>query len=388
MHSILYIGSNGSFIQDYGLDSKYVSKIEHKANGFLAYDFLQHTKEIPQIVLCDNTISGMYSFQLFKNLRLDKKFDKVTFVLLTDREITKKEAVVYLKSGIDEAIEKPFKLDNFTTRLSFLVNYRKLSKKQRISSSLKRSYKFSLIKRSFDILIAITALICISPVLLFTIIAIKIESKGPLFYSSKRVGSGYQIFDFYKFRSMHIDAEERLNEIKSLNQYAVNTKKPLSSDCVDCLSSEQNCSPMLFKDGKEICEKHYLRSKKYEEEGGTFIKISDDPRVTAVGKFIRNTSIDELPQLINVIKGDMSIVGNRPLPLYEAELLTSDNWAERFLAPAGITGLWQVEKRGAKEMSEEERKRLDNKYAQNCTFFNDIKLIVKTVPALFQADNV
>ncbi len=78
---------------------------------------------------------------------------------------------------------------------------------------------------------------------------------------------------------------------------------------------------------------------KKQKAASTFIKIKDDPRVTKVGKFIRNTSIDELPQLVNVLKGDMSIVGNRPLPLYEAEMLTSDDWSERFMGPAGITGL-------------------------------------------------
>ena len=140
-------------------------------------------------------------------------------------------------------------------------------------------------------------------------------------------------------------------------------------------------------DGKEICEQHYKRIKAFES-AGTFIKIKDDPRVTRVGKIIRNTSIDELPQLINVLKGDMSIVGNRPLPLYEAELLTSDRWAERFNAPAGITGLWQVEKRGSSEMSEEERKDLDNKYASKRSFVFDIKLILRTIPALFQTENV
>ena len=114
----------------------------------------------------------------------------------------------------------------------------------------------------------------------------------------------------------------------------------------------------------------------------TFIKIVNDPRVTRVGKIIRNTSIDELPQLINVIKGDMSIVGNRPLPLYEAELLTQDDLSKRFLAPAGITGLWQVELRGkGGDMSQKERMQLDNKYADlfidnNYSFWYDIKIIL------------
>jgi lipopolysaccharide/colanic/teichoic acid biosynthesis glycosyltransferase len=119
-----------------------------------------------------------------------------------------------------------------------------------------------------------------------------------------------------------------------------------------------------------------------------FIKIKDDPRVTKVGKVLRNTSIDELPQLVNVLFGDMSIVGNRPLPLYEAEKLTTDKYALRFMAPAGITGLWQVMKRGKGEMSEEERLLLDNNYAQNHSFLYDIALILKTIPALFQKESV
>jgi lipopolysaccharide/colanic/teichoic acid biosynthesis glycosyltransferase len=131
----------------------------------------------------------------------------------------------------------------------------------------------------------------------------------------------------------------------------------------------------------------YLQNKAGKLEA-SFIKIKDDPRITRVGKFIRNTSIDELPQLWNVLIGDMSIVGNRPLPLYEAEKITTDKYALRFIAPAGITGLWQVEKRGRGEMSEDERLELDNNYAKNHSFFNDIRLILKTIPALFQSENV
>ena len=136
-----------------------------------------------------------------------------------------------------------------------------------------------------------------------------------------------------------------------------------------------------------MSEEEYLEYKR-KQQAGTFVKFKNDPRVTKVGNFIRNTSIDELPQLINVLKGDMSIVGNRPLPLYEAEQLTSDDWGERFLAPAGITGLWQVMKRGKGEMSEEERKGLDNQYARKVSLWNDIRLILKTIPALFQKENV
>ncbi len=385
MRSILYIGNNENFKSDYGFNSNLIDKIEQKNNGLLAYDFLSNTTYLPHIVFCENTTSGIEASQLFKLLRSNKKFDRIVFILLNGK-LTKKEAINFIKNGVDEVIEKPFKLKTLSVRLNFLISYRSLSKKERRSSRIKPAYRLGIVKRAFDIIVAIVALVLISPVLLLTIIAIKIESKGPLFYASKRVGTGYQIFDFYKFRSMHINADKKLKDIKNLNQYASNEPQKIDKECPDC-SSIESCSPILFVDGKEICENHYLRLKKAEDEG-TFIKISDDPRVTKVGKFIRNTSIDELPQLINVLKGDMSIVGNRPLPLYEAELLTSDNWAERFMAPAGITGLWQVEKRGGGEMSEEERKLLDNKYAKQHSFFYDIKLILRTIPALLQSENV
>ncbi|MGL5317369.1 MAG: sugar transferase, partial [Bacteroidales bacterium] len=112
-------------------------------------------------------------------------------------------------------------------------------------------------------------------------------------------------------------------------------------------------------------------------------------RITVVGRFIRKYSIDELPQLFNVLKGDMSIVGNRPLPLYEAELLTKDDSIDRFLAPSGITGLWQVEKRGdSGKMSAAERKDLDVYYANHFSLAMDMKIIFRTFTSFIQKENV
>jgi lipopolysaccharide/colanic/teichoic acid biosynthesis glycosyltransferase len=142
---------------------------------------------------------------------------------------------------------------------------------------------------------------------------------------------------------------------------------------------------MISPDGLLICE-HEVTSQANSKS--VFFKFKDDPRITKVGKFLRNTSLDEIPQLINILRGEMSLVGNRPLPLYEAEKLTTDQAALRFMAPAGVTGLWQVTKRGRGDMSEEERINLDKEYALNGSFINDVKLMIKTIPALLQNENV
>jgi lipopolysaccharide/colanic/teichoic acid biosynthesis glycosyltransferase len=144
---------------------------------------------------------------------------------------------------------------------------------------------------------------------------------------------------------------------------------------------------LINEQGQIICEQQYIESKK-NKAGAAFIKIANDPRITRLGMFLRNTSIDELPQLYNVLRGDMSIVGNRPLPIYEAEKITTDEYAARFIAPAGITGLWQVSKRGKGNMSESERKALDIEYAQKFSFRKDLYILLKTVPAMFQKENV
>lgn len=203
-------------------------------------------------------------------------------------------------------------------------------------------------KRFFDILFASLLLVLLSPLFLLIAILIRLESRGPVLYKSLRAGKAYRIFNFYKFRTMEVGAEEKLRQLSHLNQYG------------------------------------YIN----EIQGPLFFKVSNDPRITKVGSFLRNTSLDELPQLINVLIGDMSLVGNRPLPLYEAVTLTTDQWAERFLAPAGITGLWQIRKRGHKDMSIHERINLDIDYAQKHSFLYDMWIMFNTPSALIQGDNV
>jgi lipopolysaccharide/colanic/teichoic acid biosynthesis glycosyltransferase len=218
---------------------------------------------------------------------------------------------------------------------------------------------------------------------------IKLESKGPVFYYSSRVGTGYRIFKFWKFRSMRQDADQLLSSIKNLNQYQQqNTNTQIQASSCSACTSIGDCNHKLVNaQGQFICEnQHHQLSK--TQAGPAFIKLANDPRITRIGLFIRKTSLDELPQLFNVLRGDMSIVGNRPLPLYEAEKLTTDGFAERFNAPAGITGLWQVTKRGQANMSELERIHLDIRYAQKFSLKGDLKILLKTFPAMYQKENV
>jgi lipopolysaccharide/colanic/teichoic acid biosynthesis glycosyltransferase len=138
---------------------------------------------------------------------------------------------------------------------------------------------------------------------------------------------------------------------------------------------------------EKIKEMAHMNQYNAGTDGPVFIKINNDPRITRIGYFLRKTSLDELPQFVNVLLGDMSLVGNRPLPLYEAASLTTDEWAKRFMAPAGITGLWQIKKRGKEEMSIEERISLDINYADKYNFLYDLWIMANTPSALIQKTN-
>ena len=309
---------------------------------------------------------------------------KIPFLLYARNKVSSKNKNIAKSQGIDDIIAHSFDETALLLRILWLKNHTN-DKLKKINNLQKKSEeKIPLWKRSFDIFFSSIAIVLASPILLLIIILLKLESKGPIFYISKRVGMGYKIFDFYKFRSMYVDADQRLKELEHLNQYA---EEKLPTEETKKNNSAITSDTVLIADDATISESEFLKLQKEKQEK-PFVKIKNDPRITKVGRFIRKTSLDELPQLFNVLKGDMSIVGNRPIPLYEAEMLTSDRWAERFLAPAGITGLWQVTKRGKANMSNEERKELDNIYAHNFSFFYDLKIILKTFKALLQTEDV
>lgn len=368
-------------------------EVEYFSTGLLFYHSLTKEKRHFDLVVSVSTLRDVHGISLKKNLSA-LGFGAIPFFLIVD-EITPKSILDAMKAGITDIFDKKVSNTMLRQRLEFQLKHPILNNpnRQLKTDPQLKDYKMPFIKRLVDIVASGVALILLSPLFLIIGILIKLESKGPVFYYSYRVGTGYTIFKFYKLRSMHTGADANLKNLKHLNQY---TAAAASSDapedevrelCEFCEQAGGGCLQPLYDDKKVVCERLFMARKATNKEAA-FIKIKDDPRITKIGKFIRNTSIDELPQLWNVFKGDMSLVGNRPLPLYEAEKITTDRYALRFLGPAGITGLWQVEKRGRGEMSEEERLSLDNDYVKNFSIWFDLKIILRTIPALFQSENV
>ncbi|HTB23875.1 MAG TPA: sugar transferase [Puia sp.] len=348
-----YIGKNPANIEKLVKLFKrgYASDSIDNARAELKRSIEQEKNTIPEVIFCESSFefSAVKSFVQFLNS--NPAFTAIPFIM-DSTHLCDIEMNLYKKHMLaDDIIQIESAEQNaLFSKVRFLNKVK--AKAEEMKSSLKEDEALvvptinihSILKRSFDILVSLTALLLLSPLFLFIALAIRIESKGPIFYISKRAGRGYRIFNFYKFRTMFAGADLRIQEFSHLNQYAEG-------------SAPKNPS---------------------------FFKINNDPRVTRVGAFLRNSSLDELPQLLNVLLGDMSLVGNRPLPLYEAATLTTDQCAQRFLAPAGITGLWQIKKRGHEDMSAEERINLDIDYANKYNFMYDLWIMANTPSALIQ----
>ena len=197
----------------------------------------------------------------------------------------------------------------------------------------------TVIKRGLDILLSLVLLICVAPVLLLSAILIRLTSTGPVFFVQKRIGLNKRVFSIYKFRTMVAHAEQKLHEIEHLNELS----------------------------------------------GTPVFKIKNDPRLTPIGSFLRKTSIDELPQLFNVLAGDMSLVGPRPLQLRDYELLTEtgEDWQRcRFSVRPGLTCLWQVN--GRSSLPFHQWMELDLQYVNNWSLWLDLQILARTIPAVLR----
>lgn len=199
-----------------------------------------------------------------------------------------------------------------------------------------KSAVYKLIKRLMDVLLSAAALLVLSPVFLITAVVIKCEDRGPVFFVQQRAGKDMKPFSIYKFRSMYVNADEKMAEMM-----------------------------------------------KHNEQTGHAFKIKDDPRITRTGKVIRRFSIDELPQLINIIKGDMSIVGPRPILTFQMEEC-SPYERQRLVVRPGLTCYWQIG--GRADVTWEEWVELDLDYIEDMGLWTDLKMILRTVPVVFSGD--
>ena len=190
-----------------------------------------------------------------------------------------------------------------------------------------------LVKRLMDLSLTLLSMPVVLPVMALVALAIRVESKGPVLFVQQRVGLHKRLFPMYKFRSMHVDAEERLKELEHLN-----------------------------------------------EADGPIFKMANDPRVTKVGKFIRKTSLDELPQLFNVIRGHMSLVGPRPMSIRDVDLFDRGIQRKRFSVKPGLTCIWQIS--GRSNLPFEKWLELDLEYIENWSLELDLKILIKTLPAV------
>ena len=222
---------------------------------------------------------------------------------------------------VDDVVANIYALDNTTTN----------------EGVLKRQSPYKYIKRMMDAVLSIIALVVLSPIFLIIAIAIKVESKGPVFFKHTRIGKDGKIIKLYKFRSMVMNAEELIKTF----------------------------TPEQMKEYKE----NY--------------KLTDDPRITKVGKFLRKTSLDELPQLLNIIKGDLAIIG--PRPVVEGELKKYGQNSEKFLSVTpGLTGYWAANGRSC--TTYEQRMQMELYYIDNLSLKMDIKVFFKTIEAVIKRE--
>jgi len=214
--------------------------------------------------------------------------------------------------------------------------------------SVKPAQFKQLIKRGIDITGSLFGLLLFSPIMLLAALAVKSTSEGPIIFKQTRLGKRGASFTFYKFRSMYYNNDDQIHR-----EYVTNLI--------------QGNHDIINNGGKE----------------NPLYKIKSDPRITRVGKLIRKTSIDELPQLFNVLKGEMSLVGPRPPLPYEAEKYESWHLRRILEVKPGITGLWQVE--GRSKTSFDDMVRLDLRYVQNWSLLLDLKILIKTIREVFRS---
>ncbi|QJD81365.1 sugar transferase [Spirosoma rhododendri] len=316
-------------------------------------------------------------------------------VLITQSQQTADLAHALPRQKIADLLDFTEDPDSWQTKINYYLDLNTHLSAESYISPTPAYFQFRLPwwKRGIDIAVSLSALLVLSPLLLVVAVLIRLDSKGPILYKSARAGTNFRVFNMYKFRTMKAMADRLIKDLKYHNIYAKSSEQSnievngQDYRCEQCQLLQISCRQPLVEENQTVCEKKYLTDS---EGAAKFMKFRNDPRITRLGTFLRNSSIDELPQLLNILFGDMSLVGNRPLPLYEAEKLTTDASAQRFAGPAGLTGLWQVKKRAKGEgpVTDSERIALDIEYASTFSFKTDMYIIWQTLFSVWQKENV
>jgi exopolysaccharide biosynthesis polyprenyl glycosylphosphotransferase len=277
-------------------------------------------------------LDGLRDFRSLENL--ERHFDAIDEVLITDADFPQAEAVELVDQCHQHGVRvrvAPSTMEILMERVEFVPG--QALPLFELKPPVFEGVDFA-VKRTFDLVGATLLVFVLSPLMTLAALAIKLTSRGPVLYRSMRPGIGARPFACLKFRTMVDDAEDQQDRLEQHN-----------------------------------------------EVGGAIFKIRDDPRVTHVGRFLRRWSLDELPQLFNVIRGEMSLVGPRPLPERDYDRL--DDWhRKRYLVLPGMTGLWQVS--GRSELDFDELVRLDFLYLERWSVFLDLTILLKTLPAVFR----
>jgi undecaprenyl-phosphate galactose phosphotransferase len=310
-----------------------------KHTGYKIIGFLDDNKNEP-ININGKSIPVLGKLKDYKKVIKDKNLEAVLIAIPS----LEKEKLIHLINSIHKYVKRIFVVPDITGIALLNSELYHLFMQQlfliKINNNL-QSKLSQFLKRSFDLFLAILLLPILLPVIGIIAVLIKLDSKGPVFFSHTRIGKDGKEIKVYKFRSMYIDAQERLNKI-------------LEND------------------------------PKAKEEWEKCFKLKNDPRVTKVGKFLRKTSLDELPQTFNVLKGDMSFVGPRPVTKDEIEKYYKDYAEYYYMVRPGITGLWQVS--GRSNTDYDFRVKLDTWYVLNWALWLDIVILLKTIKVVLKRE--
>jgi len=302
---------------------------EHKEWGYRILGYVDDHIHCP-----GESIKLLGNFEDFSTILRNQVVDEVVIALPIDSQYEHIQQII--KKAEEQGIIIRYISQLFDTKFTTLKTGTFAGFWILTAASKPYSYGRYLLKRTMDLILGFALIILTFPLAVVAAFAIKLTSPGPIFFTQERVGYNKRIFRLYKFRTMVMGAEKEQEKLKNLN-----------------------------------------------EMDGPVFKIQNDPRITNVGRWLRRMSIDELPQLFNVLKGDMSLVGPRPLPIRDYNGFTQDWQRKRFSIPPGITCTWQIS--GRNDISFEDWMKLDMEYIDNWSFIGDLKILFKTIPVVISS---